>query len=151
MYCDQCGQFWEVCTCDDEPHLTTEPDDTLPPIENVFEQLQPYQKEVLASFDYGETERRVLVLMGGFNAGRASFIKVAESLKHTMLIIDEAHEEKQALCLGMDFGYSDHSIQALIKYDAERRLTFENIKDLPRVDRPHYRTLEKKNKKSRYK
>lgn len=32
MYCDQCGQFWEVCTCEDEPHLHSDLEEASEPL-----------------------------------------------------------------------------------------------------------------------
>ena len=123
----------------------------MPPIETVFNSLQPYQQELIASFDYGKTERRVLVLMGGYGAGRSSLINSINQLNANLVVMDEAPKEKAIMFTGLDFGLHDHSIEALIRIDKENRYNIEAIKDLPRLDRPHYRTLEKRNKKSRYK
>jgi len=158
MYCDQCGQFWELCTCEDEPHISK---DLLNIIDNDSDYVdEPYvikdgsinecNPDDIKHIDYAETEKRVLVLVGGCGAGRASLVNALNTLNANLHIMDEAPKEHM-LHMGMDFGNHEHSIQALIKYDAENRYNIEDIKDLPRLDRPHYRTLEKINKKSRYK
>jgi len=106
-----------------------EDSDKLLPIEKVFESLQPYQKELIVSFDYGATETRLLVLMGSFNSGMKTFTKLAERLKYNLVIADEG-------------------MKSFTKFTKdERRYAIIEKEELPRLDRPHYRTLEKKNKK----